>query len=116
MMNVTMGPDSLEPATDAAVHLFDDWFDPIESGVRETDSRGFIEELIRCELDAMLSRPGAQFLATGGGAMSFGDTQRGSGLPLRPQPVRGSPVISNHCVTSVSFDKVGRPRTIPLLS
>jgi len=56
MTNVTMKPDSFELATDAAAHLFDNWFDPIESGVRE-GVRGFIEELIRCELDAMLSRP-----------------------------------------------------------
>ena len=34
--------------------LFDVWFDPIESVVRE---REFIEELIRGELDAALARP-----------------------------------------------------------
>ena len=56
MTNVTMKPDSFELATDAAAHLFDNWFDPIESGLRER-VRGFIEELIRCELDAALSRP-----------------------------------------------------------
>jgi hypothetical protein len=36
--------------------LFDNWFDPIESGVRGR-VRDFIEELIRCELDEALSRP-----------------------------------------------------------
>jgi len=36
--------------------LFEDWFDPIESGLRER-VRGFIEEMIRCELDAVLARP-----------------------------------------------------------
>ena len=44
--------DSLQPATELAVDLFD----PIETEVR-TRSRQFIEELIRNELDAALSRP-----------------------------------------------------------
>jgi hypothetical protein len=35
MTNVTTKSDSFEPATDTAAHLFDNWFDPIESGVRE---------------------------------------------------------------------------------
>ena len=56
MTNLTTTADSFEPATDTAAQLFDDWFDPIEDGVRER-VRGFIEELIRCELDAALSRP-----------------------------------------------------------
>jgi putative transposase len=56
MTNVTTTADSFEPATDTAAQLFDNWFDPIETGVRER-VRGFIEELIRCELEAALSRP-----------------------------------------------------------
>jgi len=48
--------DSLQPATELAVDLFDNWFDPIEAEVRAR-SRQFIEELIRSELDAALSRP-----------------------------------------------------------
>lgn len=39
-----------------AASLFEDWFDPIESGLRER-VRGFIEEMIRSELDAALARP-----------------------------------------------------------
>ena len=35
--------------------LFDDWFDPLETGVR-TRIRGFIEELLKAELDAALGR------------------------------------------------------------
>ena len=38
-----------------APQLFDDWFDPIETAVRER-AREFIEELIRRELDAALAR------------------------------------------------------------
>jgi putative transposase len=48
--------DSLQPATELAVDLFDNWFDPIETEVRAR-SRQFIEELIRSELDAALARP-----------------------------------------------------------
>jgi transposase-like protein len=46
----------LQPATEQAVDLFDNWFDPIETEVRAR-SRQFIEELLRGELDAALSRP-----------------------------------------------------------
>src|ERR1700720_448055 len=56
MMNNTTKPDSLQPAADMAVDLFDNWFDPIETEVRAR-SRQFIEELIRSELDAVLARP-----------------------------------------------------------
>ena len=56
MTNVTTKSDSFEPATDTAAHLFDNWFDPIEVGIRER-VREFIEALIRGELDAVLARP-----------------------------------------------------------
>jgi putative transposase len=56
MTNVTTKSESLESATATAVHLFDKWFDPIESGVRER-VREFIEALICGELDAALARP-----------------------------------------------------------
>src|SRR6185503_15618159 len=56
MTNVTTKSDSFEPATDTAAHLFDNWFDPIEIGVRER-VREFLEALIRGELDAVLARP-----------------------------------------------------------
>jgi putative transposase len=56
MTNVTTTPDSLKPGTDTAIELFDNWFDPIESGVRDR-VRAFIEELIRHELDEALARP-----------------------------------------------------------
>jgi len=52
MTNLTTTADSFEPATDTAAQLFDNWFDPIEDGVRER-VRGFIEELI--ELGPVLS-------------------------------------------------------------
>jgi putative transposase len=41
---------------ETAPKLLDDWFDPIETAVRER-AREFIEELIRSELDVALARP-----------------------------------------------------------
>ena len=55
MTSVTMKPDSSQPAAETAVHLFDNWFNPIETGVRER-VRDFIEELIHGELDTALAR------------------------------------------------------------
>ncbi len=55
MTNTTTKPDSLQPAAEAAVHLFDDWFDPIESGVRDR-VRELIHGMIEGELDMVLSR------------------------------------------------------------
>ena len=56
MANITTKPDSLQPAAEMAVDLFDNWYDPIETEVRAR-ARGFIEELIRGELEAVLARP-----------------------------------------------------------
>jgi putative transposase len=56
MRQSTTKPDSLQPATELAVDLFDNWFDPIEAEVRAR-SRQFIEELIRGELEDALARP-----------------------------------------------------------
>ena len=56
MTSITTKPNSTQPAADIGVDLFDPWFDPIETEVRAR-ARGFIEELIRGELDAVLARP-----------------------------------------------------------
>jgi putative transposase len=56
MTSITTKPDSLQPEASTAPHLFEDWFDPIETEVRGR-ARQFIEELIRSELDAALARP-----------------------------------------------------------
>ena len=56
MTSVTTKTEGLQPETETASYLFDNWFDPIESGVRER-VRGFIDELIRQELDDALARP-----------------------------------------------------------
>jgi putative transposase len=56
MTSVNTKPESSQPQIDTSVHLFDNWIDPIESEIRGR-VRGFIEELIRSELDAALVRP-----------------------------------------------------------
>jgi len=56
MKSVTTKPDSSQHAAETSPALFDDWFDPVEAGLRER-VRGFIEEMIREELDSVLARP-----------------------------------------------------------
>jgi putative transposase len=56
MTSTTTTPDSSQPASEMAVDLFDNWFDPIETAVRAR-ARELIEELIRGELDTVLARP-----------------------------------------------------------
>jgi putative transposase len=56
MKNVTSKPALSHSAIETNSHLFDDWFDPIEDMIRG-QVRGLIEEMVRGELDATLSRP-----------------------------------------------------------
>jgi hypothetical protein len=56
MTSVTTKPESSQPQSETAVHLFDNWIDPIETEIRGR-VRGFIEGLIGEELDAALARP-----------------------------------------------------------
>jgi putative transposase len=49
-------PVCVQPATEASPQVFDSWFDPIETGVRER-VREFIEAIVEAELEAVLSRP-----------------------------------------------------------
>jgi putative transposase len=56
MTSITTKPDSTQLEAATTCRLFDDWFDPIETEVRAR-ARGFIEELLRSELDEALARP-----------------------------------------------------------
>src|SRR5215207_2725059 len=56
MTSVTTKAAPSQPQSDTAVHLFDNWIDPIETEIRGR-IRGFIEELIRSELETALARP-----------------------------------------------------------
>src|SRR5271169_4004627 len=56
MTSITTKLESSQPAAETAVHLFDNWFDPIEAGLRDR-VREFIHAMIEGELDLALSRP-----------------------------------------------------------
>src|SRR5437764_2480874 len=56
MTSITTKLESSQPADETAVHLFDNWFDPIEAGLRD-QVREFIHAMIEGELDIALSRP-----------------------------------------------------------
>ena len=56
MTSTTTKSDAVQPEAETAAYLFDDWFDPIEAGLRNR-VRDFIETMIRSELDAALARP-----------------------------------------------------------
>ena len=56
MTITTTKPDSSQPASEMAVDLFENWFDPLETEVRAR-AREFIEAMIRGELDTVLARP-----------------------------------------------------------
>ena len=47
---------ALQSQAETAIHLLDDWFDPIEVGLRDR-VREFIQAMIESELEAALSRP-----------------------------------------------------------
>ena len=51
MTNVTMKTLAAQHDGEASIDLFDNWFDLIETSLRER-VRGFIEQIIEAELDA----------------------------------------------------------------
>src|SRR5205823_12026318 len=56
MTNNSMKSLALQSEAETAVHLLDDWFDPIEAGLRDR-VRELIQAMIESELEAALSRP-----------------------------------------------------------
>jgi hypothetical protein len=52
--NITKSP-AVQSEADTAVHLLDDWFDPIEAGLRDR-VRELIQAMIEGELEAVLCR------------------------------------------------------------
>jgi putative transposase len=56
MTNNSTSSPALQSQAETAVHLLDDWFDPIEAGLRDR-VRDFIQGMIEAELEAALSRP-----------------------------------------------------------
>src|SRR4029078_4357267 len=84
MTSTTPKPDSLQPAADIAGDLFYNWFDPLQAEVRAR-SRKFIEELLRGELEAALSRPryGRNPMSGSEGKASVAGDRHGHALPAR---------------------------------
>ena len=68
--NSTTSP-ALQSEAGLAVHLLDDWFDPIEAGLRNR-VREFIQAMIESELETALARPRY-------GRRPTGDIQNGDG-------------------------------------
>lgn len=102
MTNATTKPDSLQPAAEMAVDLFDNWFDPIETEVRAR-SRQFIEDLLRGEMlrwqgrvtgearsPAMNDGPALRDTATAADAHVFGSVISDDG-PVADQKLRPCP-------------------------
>lgn len=56
MTMITVNAEADHHQAGATNDLFDNWFDPIEAGLRER-VRGFIETMLEAELDAVLARP-----------------------------------------------------------
>jgi hypothetical protein len=56
MTSNTTKPELTQPEPETAAHLFDNWFDPIETGLRDR-VREFIQAMFEGELEAALSRP-----------------------------------------------------------
>ena len=56
MTSATTKSESSHPQNETAAHLFDNWIDPLETEIRGR-IRGFIEDMIREELEATLARP-----------------------------------------------------------
>jgi hypothetical protein len=55
MTSVTTKSDSSQPQTETNFHLFDNWFDPIEAGLRDR-AREFLQAMLEGELDLVLAR------------------------------------------------------------
>jgi putative transposase len=56
MTNDSTNSPALQSQAETAGHLLDDWFDPIEAGLRDR-VREFVQGMIEGELEAALSRP-----------------------------------------------------------
>ena len=56
MTNISTNSPALQSEAETAGHLLDDWFDPIEAGLRDR-VREFIQAMIEAEREAALSRP-----------------------------------------------------------
>jgi transposase-like protein len=79
MTITTTKPDAVQAEAETAVYLFDDWFDPIEAGLRDRVC-DFIETMFRTELDVALGRPryARQLAASDGAAAGVAGHRHGN--------------------------------------
>src|SRR6516162_10534990 len=95
MTNISTKLES-QPAAETAVHLLDNWFDPIETGLRDR-VREFIHAMIEGELELALSR--RRYEAAEGRSGGRGWCQRSSPrspVALRPSGDRGAARQAEH--------------------
>ena len=93
MKRIITKSDSSQPVVETAVYLFDDWFDPIEAGVRDR-VRGFIQAMIEGELDETLMRPryGRRSVSSSGkNEAAVAGHRHGHRSRLRPRKSRPAP-------------------------
>ena len=79
MTSTTTKAEAVHPEAGSTSYLFDDWFDPIEAGLRDR-VRGFIETMLETELNEVLARPryGRRCEADDGGAAGVAGHRHGS--------------------------------------
>ena len=75
MTNVTTKPDSSQPQPETAVQPFNNWFDPLEAGLRDR-AREFLQAMLEGELDMVLARS----RYTRGAKPSSGDAEDTAGV------------------------------------
>src|SRR5262245_37939184 len=80
MMSGSTKPSGLQPEHEKTVPLFDNWFDPIENGIRER-VREFIKGVIREELKAALARRRKDAAGASEGARGHRHGSRKRSLP-----------------------------------
>ena len=90
-------PDQPQSETETALHLFDNWFDPIEAGLRDR-AREFLQAMFEGELDEVLDR--SRYVRRG--KRSTGDSEANVGItghrPRRCGPIRRPQCCRNEIV------------------
>ena len=97
-----------QPEAETAVYLFDDWFDPIETCVRDR-VREFIQAMIEGELDATLLRPRYGRLAKHAAADKVVPSAVGHRHGRRSRSLTGSAALRSKCRAPGSKARTAKP-------
>ena len=81
-------PDQPQSETETAVHLFDNWFDPIEAALRDR-AREFLQAMLEAELDEVLDRSRYARRAK----RSTGESEEPAGVAGHRQPLEGTQLL-----------------------